>query len=169
MQISTKSRFSQISTKISIFAHFDENRDFGTFRPNSRFSQKMTRFFVNFDQNGYVSKISNKIFSKISYKLTIFQNFDQNQDFSEISTKIEIFQYIVQNQICCKFRPKIEIIAKFRLNRDFRAFRPKVGFSQNLTKIEILAFFEKCRPKPRSTKIEIRKISTKIEIIGIST
>ena len=49
-----KSRFSKISTKIEIFAHFDQNRDFRKIRSKSR-------FFCKFRRNRGATRISTNI------------------------------------------------------------------------------------------------------------
>ena len=161
--------FWQISNEIEIFENFDIIKIFlKIFRPKSRFSTfwqisinrdfrqfpKVSKiwpkswFFPNFDQNGNVSKISNKmgIFSKYRINSWFLKHFDQNRDFrkyrdfSKISSK---------TKICYKFRPKSRFSRKFDQNRDFREIS---------TKIEIFAHFD--------LNWDFQKISTKIEIFN---
>ena len=155
----TKSRFPTILPKIEIprkfwpksrfFENFDQNRDFPKLWHKTRFCENLHQYRTFRKLSKLVPKIEifrkywaisrfsefffyqNRGFPKISTKMEIFENFDQNRyfqnnltriKFSKIVTKIGNFREIWPKPKFLKF---FEIFRNFDQKQDFQKFRPK--------------------------------------------
>ena len=152
-------------SKIEIFANFDQNRDF------LHISTKIEIFCNNrickFRPKSRCLEISTKmgIFSKISTKFAIFQNFENSDKFRpkrRFSGKFRI-----NIEISTKISTKIKIFRKFR--RKSRFLKMSQNFTQNQDFLLISTKFESfekiSRPKFRQRK-DFSQVSTKIEIFA---